>query len=419
MKDRDLYFLYTNLMIPVSDVLANMEQKGIRVDLSKLDECEKNVDTVLRDLDFKIGMESAVKDYEKATSTIFNPQSHAQLREVLFKYEGLVSKKLTAKSRSPSTDMEVLEELSDQSHLCELLLDRSTYGSMKNKMIKELREYGALGRVHTYYLLAKAKTGRSSSVRPNLQNVTKGEKDVVGIRNVFVADPNYKLAEFDYNQHELRCMAEEAEDLALARASTTMDVHTATAATILGIPEAQVTSDQRRNIGKTFNFGLLYGMTVWGIMRRLKCDKLQAQMYLDKFFGTYYKTKQWMDNTAEFIRENGYVRSKTGRYRRLPIWDEMDEKQAREGINMPIQSLASDILLYSLIGLDRFLKDKKSYLCLEVHDSIIINLHREEMGLIPEIKHIMLNYWRTYIPFRLPLGVDVKVGENWGEMASV
>jgi DNA polymerase-1 len=288
---------------------------------------------------------------------------------------------------------------------------------MKNKMIKELREYTTQSsRIHTGYLLAKAKTGRTSSHHPNMQNVTKGEKDVVGIRNVFIADPDCILAEFDYSMHELRCMAEEAEDEALAKALASGDVHRATTASLLGIAPEAVTSDQRRNIGKVFNFSVIYGVTVWGLMRHLKCDKLQAQMYLDKFFGTYYKTKQWMDKTASFISNNGYVRSRTGRYRRFPIWDTMDEKQAREGINMPIQSLASDILLYSLIGLDRFLADKKSYLCLEIHDSIICNIHKDEMAIVPDIKHIMLNYWRTYIPFRLPLEVDIKMGSSWGEM---
>jgi len=419
-EEGNLFHLFHNLFIPVSNVFTNMEYRGIRIDPSKVLEAGERTDNELQQLYLALSNWPSIRRFEKDTGTTFNPNSHIQLREVLYKYEGLPILKKTEKSKAPSTSVEVLKEIADtvDSKLINLLIEHSAYSSLKSKMLKELAEFKtADDRIHTNYWLTQTVTGRSSSSRPNLQNVTKGRKDKVGIRKCFVADPDCLLVEFDYNQHELRCMAEEAQDLAMMEALAG-DVHVATTSELKRIKPEEVTEDDRRDIGKTFNFGLIYGLTLFGIKKRLRCTEIEAQGYLDRFFAKYYKIKQWMDATIAFVRKNHYVESRTGQRRRFPVWDEVDEKLCREAVNMPIQNLAGHILLYSLIAIEKYLTvaHTLSTLNLEVHDSVILNVHKNEMDIIPTIKEIMLTYFLNFIPFGSPLGVDVKIGENWGEM---
>lgn len=420
-KDAGLIKTMKTLLLPVSDVILEMERRGIRIDPIKLMDCEKKVDAYLNKVDLDITAERSVKRFLKNEGVQFNPRSAPQLRKLLFdaEYEDLSPISKTKKTRVPSTERAVLEFYADSNNFCRLLGDRSLYGSMKSKMIKELNEYNIGGRIHTHYWLFQTSTGRSTSDDPNLQNVTKGKKDVVGIRDVFIADDGFDLLECDYNQHELRCMAELAEDDALYKACQTGDVHAATAKTLLN--KSTISEDERRDVGKCFNFGLIYGLTIYGIMKRLKCTESVAKSYLDRFFGEYFKTKLYMDATTWFVKNNGYVKSRLGRYRRFPIYDELDDKCVREGINMPVQSLAGDILLFALIGISEMLKREKakSFLCLEIHDSVLLNLHKDEHYLIPLIKEIMLNYFRKYIPFKYELAVDMKLGPTWGSMRDI
>lgn len=424
-KETRLSLLFHNLLIPVSDVLANMESAGIRIDPDRLLECEKNCDNILISINKEIKRENSVIDFERDREGEINLNSPLQLRELLFKYEGLKPIKLTKKIKAPSTDKEVLEELANESHLCELLKDYSSYSTTKSKMIEELKKYKTPNnRIHTCYWLTNTATGRTSSEKPNLQNVIKGEKDVIGIRNIFIADPDCYLVEFDYNQMELRCMAEEAEDQAMIEALKG-DVHRSTASWVLNKDYNLITEEERKETGKTFNFGLIYGLTKWGISKRLKCSEAQAEEYLSKFFAKYHKIREWQQSVIKFVHQYHYVESRTGRKRRFPLWKGRTffkkdvEEMEKEAINFPIQSLASDILLYSLVRIAKLLENGKSTLNLEVHDSIICNIHKTERDLIPEIKDIMLTYFRTFILFKTQLAVDVKVGEDWGSMEEI
>lgn len=417
-SEPELSYLMDNLIIPVSGVLLDMEIAGIKIDADMLDKCLIKTNSYLADLERLISKEPSIKDFETASDSEFNPNSHIQLREVLFKYEGLVPVKMTDKTKMPSTDREVLQSFAEESNLCKLLSDYSLYSSLRSKSIKELYEYKtSRNRIHTTFQLDSTVTGRTSSTEPNMQNIVKGDKDVVGIRNVFIADDDYVLCEIDESQHELRCMAEVAKDYALMEALKG-DVHTATTCDVLGKSKDQITEDERRNVGKVMNFGLIYGISAYGIARRMKCTESTAKLYIARFFNKYFRTKEWMDTTAAFIKKHGYVRSLTGRYRRFPVWDEVDDKLVREGINFPIQSLASDILLYSLIGVDTFIKENKlkSFLVLEIHDSIMLNIHKSEMNILPEVNNIMVNYFRQYIPFESETKVDFKIGPSWGDM---
>ena len=418
-KGTRLQSLMTTLLIPVTEVLTEMEYRGVRIDPDKITVCKDKVALKLENLHKEIFSIPSVKAFEKDQGEPFNPNSTVQLREVLFKYEGLRPTKLTPKAKLPSTDIDTLKTHVDKSELCRILVDYSTYETMRSKTLSELLNYNRNNRIHTHYWLTESKPGRSSSKEPNLQNVPKSEKDVVNIRSCFLADEDYQLLEADYNQHELRCMAEEANDQALWNAIYSGDVHRATASGILKKDPKLITDDERRNIGKTFNFGFIYGLTKYGVIRRLKCTPEEADHYLSEFFGVYHQTKKWMDATTEFVKKNGYVMSRTGRVRRFPIWNSLDDTSIRQAINAPIQSLAGDILLYALIGVHKFLRNFKSFLTLEIHDSLIMNIHKDELHIIPEIKYIMLNYFRKFVDFKGQLDVDMKIGPSWDTLVKI
>lgn len=421
-KENRLSFLFHTLFIPVSNVFTEMEYRGIRIDPARILEAEQKTNIELQQLRQTLLNWPSIKQFEKDSGIEFNPNSHVQLRSILYRYEGLPIIRTTEKSGNPSTAVDVLKEIAEQTNnrLIDLLIEYSAYSSLKSKMIKELNEFRtADNRIHTNYWLTETVTGRSSSSRPALQNVIKGAKDKAGIRKCFIADPDCYLVEADYNQHELRCMAEVAEDTAMMEALRG-DVHQATAAELKGVKPEDITEDDRRDVGKAFNFGTIYGLTIYGITKRLHCTEVEAQDYLNKFFSKYSMIKKWRDNTIQFVKEYHYVESRTGQRRRFPVWDEVNEQLCREAVNFPIQNLAGHILLYSLIGIEKYLieHNTKSTLNLEIHDSVICNIHKAEMYLIPIIREIMLTYYRQFIPFKSQLSVDIRIGNNWGEMES-
>jgi uracil-DNA glycosylase family 4 len=254
-----------------------------------------------------------------------------------------------------------------------------------------------------------------NSKKPNMQNMPKGERDILGLRSCFIADPGFHLVEADMNQHELRVMAEIANDAAMKEALATGDIHRATASAIFGVKPEDVTPDQRRE-AKTVNFGIIYGLTPYGLSQQLKITEEQAELWIYRFFEKYFMTKRYMEVTSAFCRKQGYVEALSGRRRYFPSYEEFDIKKLKEAINFPIQSLASDILLYNAIGIDRLLRGRRSFLCLEVHDSLLLNIHDDERDLIMEIQGLMATYAKQFMPFSSELKADVKIGENWGCM---
>jgi DNA polymerase-1 len=421
-KEPKLLYLLNNLIMPVTDVLGEMERRGMLVDTARVDASSLEVDAALESIVAELRNDASVKKFEAAHNVEFNPNSHIQLREVLFRYEGLDIIKVTKKNRQPSTDLEVLASHRDVSNLCNLLFEYSTYGTMKKTFLKELLELVTSDhRIHTTFWLTRARSGRTSSSDPNLQNIPKGDKDRIGIRRAFLADPDYFLAELDYNQHELRIMATASKDTVLRKNLLAGDVHRATASALLGIPPEKITSEQRARVGKTFNFGLIFGMTVYGLKRRLGCSEGEAQLFLNKYFDTYASVAKWMKSTEAFVREHEYVETLSGRKRRFPSWKGLGDKQIREAINTPIQGTAGDCLLYALIGVSNFLKAHKckSFLTLEVHDCMLLNVHKTELDILPEIANIMVEYPTKFMDLSfMPLDVECKMGKDWGSMES-
>ncbi len=437
-----LFSTYRNLFVPVQVVLSNMEYNGIRINPPRLNDSytktKKILDKTIEDITNYPSVTKYIKKYKKE----FNIDSDPQIRMVLFgsEYEKLTPIKMTSKLRVPSTDKTVFEHFADKNPLAALLSIYSKYTAVM-KTINEIKaNLTPDNRIHTSYWITSTFSGRSSSSNPNLQNLPKGDNDPVLIRKAFIADDDYYLVEFDFNQHELRCMAEEADDDAMRKACISGDVHRATTANLLGIRPEDVTDDQRRNIGKVFNFGLIYGMTVYGIAKKMKLvDKImikdrslsfrqakwlaekEAQILLDKFFEVYFKIKQWMDKTSQFVIDNRYVTMRSGLVKYFPSDIKLTDHELRSAINTPIQGLAGHILFYALIGVDKFVTFNKllSKLLLEVHDSIVMGIHKSELEIIPEIKHIMTHSFKKFIEFKTPLAVDAKIGENWKIMEEI
>lgn len=670
-RDVGTEHLLKTLLVPVSEVLMKMEYNGLRLDIDRVKQADVDCGELIDKLKKQMYALPEVKEFERAEETDFNPNSHKQVAYILFKICGLQPIKQTEKG-GDSTDKEVLQSYVASSKLAALLLDYSGYEQMRKTFLKELLTHERQGRIHTTLWLTETSTGRTSSKKPNLQNMPKGDKDILELRKCFVADPGFLLCECDMNQHELRVMAEVANDETMKEALKG-DIHRATAAAIFNVKPEDVTTDQRRE-AKTVNFGIIYGLTPYGLSQQLSIPEEQAELWIYRFFEKYFMTKRYMEMTSTLCQKQGYVSALSGRRRYFPSYEEFDVKKLKEAINFPIQclppemrvlttdlrwipvgevsvgttlvgidehgssldknyrkwrkatvtqmerkilpvyriylndgtyldstaehpwlvyngthytwrnteslqknsrlpkvlnvwsediskeagylagafdsdgclatfkefhgtfantlkfsqkdnvvfnkvrqylgekrfkfhwnesqhisnnqtytwrdgrvlggtpellrflgqirphrllqnfdleklgrffnkgrrfsrvlrieclgekevialetdchtfmsegypthnSLASDILLYNAIGVDRLLRGHKSFLCLEVHDSLLLNIHRDELGLIGEIRQVMTEYFKQFMPFESPLKVDVKVGEDWGSM---
>jgi len=400
------------LYVPASVVLANIEAKGIKIDTRRLDQVEQLVRKGMDHILDSINEEPSVKRFVKDMGKI-NINSHSQLSKLLFEYEGLKPVKFTP-SGAPSTDIDTLSKYSPVNNLCRLLKEYSLHNSMKKTFIKETREFLTNDcRLHPQFNLVGIRSGRVSSSSPNLQNIPKGEKDIYGIRKIFIADDGYYLVNMDYSQHELRCLAELSKDEKLINALRG-DVHTLTASEIFNIPINEVTEEQRR-VAKTINFGVVYGMSSYGLMERLNLPREAAEEILNRFYEKYPGILSYRKAIEKFLRKNGYVYTLTG-LRRYFSLSNLTEANIREAVNTPIQGLAAHILLYGMIGCFEVLKRRKSFMVLQVHDSILFNIHRSELKIIDDLKSQMLNYFKKFLDFSQGLKVDVSIGENWGEM---
>jgi DNA polymerase-1 len=415
-------YVIDNLMIPFTMALHNVECNGIRVDPTVINEASVELDKKITDLNYELMTSHEVQRLQKELGVEFNPNSDAQVRKILFEYMGLTPIIFTEKTKQPSVSKDALEGFIKKERIVQLLVDSASFGKMRNTFIKNLMDSICPDlRIHTNFNIVSTITTRTSSDNPNLQNIPTKENDFMGIRKAFVADRGHILAEFDFNQHELRVMADEAHDEVLMADIISGDVHTSTTAAVLNIKLEDVTAQLRRDVGKVINFGLIYGMTEYGVANHLDIDIDTARKYLERYFNRYKGVARWREQTERSIRKNGYVDIRSGFRRHFPIISDLDDKAVRQiirtALNVPIQGLAGNILGYAFIGVNTFLEGKKSFILLEVHDSILVSIHESEQALIPKIKEIMLTYSQPHIPdFAMPLDVDVKTGMNWGEM---
>jgi DNA polymerase-1 len=347
----------------------------------------------------------------------FNLGSPKQIQEILFERQKLPVKKKTP-SGQPSTDEDSLAELALDHPLPRLILEHRALSKLKSTYTDKLPKSinPATGRVHTTYSQTTAVTGRLSSNEPNLQNIPIRTAAGRRIRECFIASPGAKIVSADYSQIELRIMAHLSADENLRRAFRDgEDVHRATAAEVFGLPLSQVDSDQRR-VAKVINFGLIYGMSSFGVAQNLGIDRGTAQTYVERYFARFPGAKRYMDETRRRARELGYVETVFGRRLCLPELKSgapvRRQAAERAAINAPMQGTAADLIKLAMIRVQRWLDDAdlKTLLIMQVHDELVFEV---PVGELETVKAKVPQLMQSVAQLDVPLVVEVGVGDNW------
>jgi DNA polymerase-1 len=400
--------VYETIEMPVMPVLFRMERNGVLLDRAQLEAQSHEFGRELLEIEQKA---------YAAAGQPFNLNSPRQIQEILFERQQLPVKKKTP-SGQPSTDEDVLAELANDYPLPKLLLEyraiaklKSTYTDKLPKMI-----HPGTGRVHTTYAQAVAVTGRLASNDPNLQNIPIRTPQGRRIRAAFVAPAGRRIVSADYSQIELRIMAHLSGDEGLRHAfAHGQDVHRATAAEVFGRALEEVTPDERRT-AKVINFGLIYGMSAFGLAQNLGIERVTAQAYIDSYFSRYPGVKRYMDGTREQARSRGYVETVFGRRLWLPeIRSSNPARRAgaeRAAINAPMQGTAADLIKLAMIAVQRWLDEARlaARLIMQVHDELVLEVPEGELDAVREgLRDRMQDVARLDVP----LIVDLGVGENW------
>ncbi|HEY2817220.1 MAG TPA: DNA polymerase I, partial [Casimicrobiaceae bacterium] len=407
-EDPALAHIYSDIEIPVRDVLFRMERNGVLIDSALLLRHGRSLGERMQALEQQA--------YQTAGGP-FNLGSPKQICEVLFERMKLPVIKKTATGQ-PSTDEEVLQELAANYPLPKILLDHRALSKLKSTYTDKLplMVNARTGRVHTTYGQATAVTGRLASTDPNLQNIPVRTAEGRRIREAFIASQDHVLVSADYSQVELRIMAHLSEDAALLKAfSEGHDIHRATAAEIFGVPAPDVTADQRRYI-KAVNFGLIYGMSAFGLATQLDIERSAAQQFIDKYFARYPGVAAYMRRTREFAREQGYVETVFGRRLWMPdIKAASGPRRAgaeRAAINAPMQGTAADLIKLAMIAVQRWIEREKltTRLILQVHDELVLEVPHIEL---PRVERELPPLMTSVATLKTPLVVDVGHGPNW------
>jgi DNA polymerase-1 len=401
--------LYEELELPLIDVLADMEMTGVKVDREHLKKMSTKLSKALKKHEDEI--------YAMA-GEMFNINSPKQLAVILFEKLGLPAKKKT--KTGYSTDMSVLEELADGHELPAMIVNYRQLTKLKSTYIDALplEINQKTGRVHTSYNQTVAATGRLSSSDPNLQNIPIRSDLGKEIRQAFVAEGDDWLLSADYSQIELRILAHLSGDPALIKAfKNNEDIHTRTAAEIFGQPLDGVDEDARR-MAKAVNFGIVYGLSAFGLSRQLKISPGEAKAFIDQYFDLYKNVKTFMDSTIEEARQCGYTVTMMNRRRYLPDLHsknrQVRESAERVAINSPVQGSAADMIKLAMIRLHQLLPKQKlkSKMIMQVHDELVfecpVNEKREVEALVKkEMENVLL--------MQVPIIVHSEWGKNWDE----
>ncbi|MFN3717015.1 MAG: DNA polymerase I [Thiobacillus sp.] len=403
-----LDFVYRQIELPVADILFRMERNGILLDRQLL--------AVQSDELGKKMLELEQRAYQEAGQP-FNLGSPKQIGDILFTQKGLPVIKKTP-GGAPSTDEDTLEQLALDHPIARAILDYRGMAKLKSTYTDKLPQMidPRTGRVHTSYSQATAVTGRLASAEPNLQNIPARTAEGRRIREAFIAPPGHVLVSADYSQIELRIMAHLSDDAGLLAAfAEGRDIHTATAAEVFGVPLAEVSAEQRR-MAKIINFGLIYGMSAFGLASQLNLERSAAQAWIDRYFARYPGVADYMQRTRETARKRGYVETVFGRRLYLP---EINAKnpQRRQGaeraaINAPMQGTAADLIKLAMIAVQGWLDAEglASKLLLQVHDELILEVPEAELDQVrADLPARMCNVARL----KVPLLVGVGTGRNW------
>jgi len=410
LKEESRLKRHDEIELPLSLVLADMEWHGTRINCSKLTELSSRFGERIAEL---------VTEIHAAADEQFNIQSPKQLGELLFDRLGIPGGKKT-KSGQWATGQEVLEKLADEHEIPRLILESRQLSKLKSTYTDALQKlvHRDTGRVHTSFNQAITTTGRLSSSDPNLQNIPIRSAEGREIRKAFIADPGNILIAADYSQIELRLMAHFSEDEALCRAfEQGEDIHAATAAVVNGIALNDVTGEMRRR-AKVINFGILYGMSAFGLAKQLGISRGESQTFIETYFERYPTVHTFMDSTLEKARETGFVETLLGHRVYVP---EINSKNGmrrayaeRTAINAPLQGSAADIIKVAMISLHQALKEQlpEAHLTLQVHDELIVEAPAAEAEAAATL---MKQTMESAISLRVPLIVDIGMGDNWFE----
>ena len=401
--------IVNEIEIPLTLVLAKMEHTGVAIDCEYLKELSSYMTEKLAELEDLI--------YQLAGEP-FNINSPKQVAEVLFDKLELKTKK----KKSRSTSAEVLEELAQEYEICEYILQHRKFAKLKSTYTDALPTLISKkdGRIHTTYNQALTVTGRLSSSNPNLQNIPIRSEEGNKIRSAFCAmdKENSLILSADYSQIELRLLAHVSGDEHLIHAFTSgEDVHAMTAAKVFGVELKDVTKEMRRR-AKAVNFGIVYGQSKYGLAKSLGITNAEAQEFIDKYFETYPKVKEYMNNEVEFVTQNGYVETAFGRKRYLASELQSSNYQIREfaqraAINQPLQGTAADLIKIAMIRVDKAIDQMKTKMIMQVHDELVFEVPKDELE---QLKSIILDCMALKDQnLKVPLDVDINYGSSWKE----
>ena len=411
LKERGQERVFYEIETPLMPVLAQMEYNGINLDVPNLETYSEKLGAQIQELETTIFTKAGME---------FNLNSPKQLGEVLFDVLKLVEKPKKTKTGQYKTNEEVLAELAPEHEIVKKVLDYRTLAKLKSTYVDALpREvFEETGRVHTTFSQAVTTTGRLSSVKPNLQNIPIRSEEGREIRRAFIPKEGYTLLACDYSQIELRIMAELSGDAGLREAFIHgEDIHTATAARVFGVDKADVTREMRSK-AKMVNFGIIYGISAFGLSQRLGIPRKEAAKIIEQYRANYPGVQDYLDSTIEFAQKNEFVETITGRrryIRDINARNQMVRSGAeRNAINAPIQGTAADMIKIAMIAIQKLLEERnaKTKLLLQVHDELVFDLALDEAAeLIPLIEERM----KSAIPMEIPILVESGTGTNWLE----
>ncbi len=405
--------LSSTIEMPLIPVLADMEQTGIKIDINALHEFAKELNKELIKTEEKIIKQAGLH---------FNISSPKQLGEILFDHMKLDPNAKKTKTKQYSTSEETLQKISDKHPIIQDILEfrslkklLSTYVEALPKLINE-----KTGKIHTTYQQAVASTGRLSSKNPNLQNIPIREERGREIRKAFIpSDKDHLLVAADYSQIELRIMAHLSQDANMIEAfNNNEDIHTSTAANIFHVENMNDVSSDQRRIAKSANFGIIYGISAFGLSQNLNIPRTEAKQLIDEYFKGFPKVKAYMDKSIATAREKGFVETMMGRKN---ILNDINSRNGivrgnaeRYAINAPIQGSAADIIKLAMIDIFNEMQKKnyKSKMILQVHDELVFDVYKPELE---EIKALIKTKMENAVKLSIPLTVDIGVGENWLE----
>ena len=408
--DVDLWNLYNEVELPLVEVLREMEAAGVRIDVDKLKKAEISLTEELNTLEQKI--------YALAGEA-FNINSPKQVGELLFDKLKLDNKAKKSKTGQYSTSEEVLMALKERHEIVGRILDYRELKKLITTYIAALPSYiAADGKIHTTYNQTVTATGRLSSSNPNLQNLPIRSERGRFIREAVIPDEGCLFLSADYSQIELRLMAHFSQDEhMLAAFRSGQDIHAATAARIYGLPIEQITKDQRRK-AKTANFGIIYGISAFGLAQQLDCSRTEAKQLIDDYFAAFPRVISYIESQKEMARQRGYAETLFGRKRYLPDIHSQNATvrsfAERNAVNAPIQGTAADIIKMAMVSIHRRLKeeDLKAQMIMQVHDELNFNVPAAE---VERVREIVVSEMQNAVHLSIPLIAECGVGKNWLE----